>query len=53
MYNASDVSLNAQININAIIDGKVEIEIIIKEISFCYIMSCLYRFYSNSEYSYK
>ena len=30
MYNASDISLNAQINLNAIIDGIAEIEIIIK-----------------------
>ena len=44
MYNASDASLNAQININTNMDRIVKIEIIIykyiNEILFCYIMSC-------------
>ena len=44
MYNASDASLNAQININTNMDRIVKIKIIIykyiNEILFYYIMSC-------------
>ena len=38
MYNARDTKLNAQININEIMDRIMETEIIINEILFYYII---------------